>query len=278
MAKRPRYLTSAWYVGMVIFMILDLSPLIWMYFAALTPGDRLAASATAVFDVRYWSFHNFASVWSGLDFAQAFVNSAVLATCVGFLSVLLCTPPAYALSRFAFRGRTSLALLLLFGQLIPGIVVVVPIVLLLRTVHLTDTLVGLGIVYVIFDIPIGIWLLRGFLDAIPREMDDAAVIDGCNTLDVLRLIVLPLALPGLITVGAFTFLSSWGEYLLALSLITAPSNWTLPLALQEAFSQYSVDVGVLTAGGVVASLPVAVLFMFVQRSLVAGLMAGGVKA
>src|ERR1019366_8420716 len=112
------------------------------------------------------------------------------------------------------------------------------------------------------DIPLGVWLLRGFLDAIPRELDEAALVDGGGLLTILRHVILPLALPGIITVGAFTFMTAWGEYLFALSLITSNQNWTLPLALQEAFGRNGLDLGVLTAGGVIASLPVAIMFMF----------------
>jgi ABC-type glycerol-3-phosphate transport system permease component len=112
------------------------------------------------------------------------------------------------------------------------------------------------------------------LAPLPRELDESVLVDGGGLLTVLRHVILPLALPGIIAVGAFTFMTSWGEFLFALSLITSSQNWTLPLALQTAFSENTVDLGMLTTGGVSASLPVAVLFMLVQRSLVSGLTAG----
>ena len=277
MARRARLITIAWYAGMALFLPIFLSPIIWVYLASLAPSDRLAGSPYAVFDVRHYSFDAFSRVWNGFGFSRAFTNSALVCLAVAICTVVLCALPAYALSRYSFIGRNQLALAILLGQLVPGIVVVIPIVLLLRNIGMTDSLVGLAGVYLISAIPLGVWMLRGFLDAIPRELDESVLVDGGGLISVLRYVIFPLARPGIITVAAFTFISVWGEYLLALSLITSNQNWTLPLALQEAFGRNSVDLGALTAGGVIASLPVAVLFMFVQRSLVAGLASGGVK-
>jgi|NGEPerStandDraft_6_1074524.scaffolds.fasta_scaffold73808_2 ABC-type glycerol-3-phosphate transport system permease component len=275
--RRAHLLDLAWYVGMGLFLFVFLSPLIWVYLASVTPSNELASSWTGVFDVRHYTLDAFSRVWNGFGFSQAFANSTLVSASVAVCTVALCSLPAYALSRYTFRGRTSLAMAILLGQLVPGIVVVIPIVVLLRNIHLTDSLIGLAGVYTVSDIPLGVWLLRGFLDAIPRELDEAALVDGGGLLTILRHVILPLALPGIITVGAFTFMTAWGEYLFALSLITSNQNWTLPLALQEAFGRNGLDLGVLTAGGVIASLPVAIMFMFVQRSLVSGLVAGGVK-
>jgi ABC-type glycerol-3-phosphate transport system permease component len=277
MQRRAVLLDVAWYVGMGVFLLLFLSPIIWVYLASLTPSTLLAASPTAIFDVTHYGFAAFPRVWTGSGFGRSFLNSLAVAACVAMGVVLLCSLPAYALSRFGFRGRGGLALMVLLGQFVPGIVIVIPVVLLLRTVHLTDSLVGLGIVYLIGDISLGVWMMRGFMDAIPRELDEAVLVDGGRFVDVLRHVIFPLAQPGIITIGAFAFMTSWGEYLFALSLITSNQNWTLPLALQEAFSRNSVDLGALTAGGVLVSLPMAVLFMALQRTLVAGLTAGGVK-
>lgn len=277
MARRARLLDIAWYVGMILFLPVFLSPIIWIYFASVTRSSLLAASPTAIFEVRHYVFANYDTVWNGLGFQQAFINSLVVATCVAVCAVLLSCLPAYALSRFAFIGRDKLALAILLGQLLPGIVIVIPIVLLLRSLHLTDNLFGLGIVYVIGSIPLSVWLLRGYLNAIPRELDESVLVDGGRLIDVLRYIIFPLARTGIIAVGSFAFMGAWGEYLFAISLITSVGNWTLPLALQEAFTRNTVDIGVLTAGGVITSLPIAVLFMFVQRTLVAGLVAGSTK-
>ena len=219
------------------------------------------------------------SPMSGQDlaFSRAFLNTCVVSAVVALCTTLLASLPAYALSRYTFRGSGSLAMLILLGQLLPGIVVLVPIILLLRTLHLTDNLLGLGLVYTISGVPVAVWLLRGFLNAIPRELDESVLVDGGRMFDVLRHVIIPLALPGVVTVGALSFIGSWGEYLFALSLITSDQNWTLPLALQEAFSQNTLSLSGLTAGGVIASLPVSILFMVGQRSLISGLTAGSVK-
>ncbi len=275
--RRVALLDIAWYSGMTLFLLLFLSPIIWVYLAALTPSDELASSPTAVFDVGHYTLDAFPRMWNATGFAVSFLNSVKVGLAVAVSVILLCAPAAYALSRYAFRGRGVMAILVLVGQMLPGIVIVIPTVLLLRALHLTDSLVGLWVVYVIINIPLAVWLLRGFIDAIPRELDESVMVDGGRYLDVLRHIILPLASPGILTVGAFAFTAAWGEYLLALSLITSDDKWTLPLALQGAFGQNTVDLGALTAGGVMISLPVAVLFMVLQRALVAGLTAGSVK-
>jgi len=276
-ARRIARLDVVWYIGMTLFLLVFLSPIIWVYLASLTPGGELAASPTAVFDVRHYSLNAFPTMWSSVGFSTAFFNSIKVGLSVAVCVILLCAPAAFALSRYSFRGRGVMAVLVLVGQMLPGIVVVIPTVLLLRAFHLTDSLVGLWIIYVIINIPLAVWLLRGFIDAIPRELDESVLVDGGRFPDVLRHIIFPLASPGILTVGAFAFTAAWGEYLLALSLITSDDKWTLPLALQGAFGQNTVDLGALTAGGVMISLPVAVLFMVLQRALVAGLTAGSVK-
>ena len=277
MGRHTRWLDLAWYLGMGAFLCVFLSPIIWVYLASVTPAEHLGSSPTSIFDPLHYTFTAFAQVWNGYGFSRAFFNSLVLSACVALCTTLLSALPAYAISRFTFRGRSTLAMAILLGQLLPGIVVLVPIILLLRTIHFTDSLLGLGAVYAVSGVPVAVWLLRGFLDAIPRELDEAVLVDGGRLFDVLRYVILPLALPGVVTVSALIFISSWGEYLFALSLITSADNWTLPLALQEAFSQNDVSLSALTAGGVIASLPVAVLFMVAQRNLVAGLIGGSVK-
>jgi len=277
MTYRSIRLHIAWYAGMGVFLLLFLGPIIWVYLASLTPFTELAASPTGIFDVRHYSLAAFPRMWTSVGFSTAFFNSLKVAASVAVAVVLLCAPAAYALSRYGFRGRRAMALIILAGQLLPGIVVVIPTVLLLRSLHLTDSLVGLWFVYVIINIPLGVWLLRGFIDAIPSDLDEAVLIDGGRPFDVLRYVIVPLSRPGLMTIGAFAFTTAWGEYLLAVSLITSNDKWTLPLALQGAVAQNTVDLGALTAGGVMISLPVALLFMVLQRSLVAGLTAGSVK-
>jgi hypothetical protein len=162
-------------------------------------------------------------------------------------------------------------------QMIPGIVLVVPLIGTLRRVHLTDSLIGLILTYLLIGLPIATWMLKGYLDDIPRDLDEAALVDGASSTQVLRQILLPLMAPASVAVGAFVFLLSWGEYLFAVSLITSTDKKTLPLALQGAFGQYSVDWGMLLAGGAIICLPPALLFIFFQRFLVGGLTAGGVK-
>jgi len=161
--------------------------------------------------------------------------------------------------------------------MLPGIVIVVPLIVILRQLQLTDNLLGLTAAYLLLGLPLAVWMLKGYMDDIPPELDEAATLDGASPVQVLLQVIMPLMAPATVAVGAFAFLLAWGEYLFATSLLTSTEVRTLPLALQAAFGQYTIDWGMLTAGGVIISLPPAVLFLFFQRYLVGGLTTGGVK-
>jgi ABC-type glycerol-3-phosphate transport system permease component len=208
---------------------------------------------------------------------QAFLNSAIVALMSSIVVTVVSTLAAYGLSRFGFRGRGFAGGLLLAGQLVPGLVVLVPLVVAFRQLGLADSLVGLTIAHLTLGIPIAVLLLRNYLADIPVALEEAAIVDGCSRIGALFRIVLPLLRPALAAVTAFSFILSWGEYVVALSLITTEGKKTLPLAMQSLFQLYGVDLGVVMAFGVVISLPVAILFMFIQRSFVSNLGTGGVK-
>ncbi|WP_022901874.1 carbohydrate ABC transporter permease [Humibacter albus] len=272
--RRDRARTTWWAVAQLAAAAVFLAPIIWMYVASFRPS--LDIKAGGLIPSRL-SFDNYINLFQLGTVPQAFLNSAIVAAISAVAVTVISTLAAYALSRFRFRGSGFVAGLLLAGQLVPGLVVLVPLVVALRQFGLANSLGGLTIAHLTLGIPIAVLLLRNYLADIPPALEEAAIVDGCSRIGALVRIVLPLLRPALAAVTAFSFILSWGEYLLALSLITDDSKKTLPLAMQSLFQLYSVDLGLVMAFGVVISLPVAVLFMFIQRSFVSNLSTGGVK-
>lgn len=257
-------------VGALIF------PIIWLYLTAFKPEGEMFGDPLAILP-RSLTTDNFARIWSAVGFRDAFRNSLLVAGASALVVTIVALFAAFSLSRFQYRGRGLFSGAILAVQMLPGIVIVVPLIITLRNLGLTDNLFGLGITYLLLGLPIAVWMLKGYLDDIPRDLDEAATVDGASNLQILWQVLMPLLAPATVAVGAFAFLLAWGEYLFAVALITSTERKTLPLALQAAFGQYSIDWGMLTAGGVIISLPPAILFVFFQRYLVGGLTSGGVK-
>ena len=258
----------------VVVAILFLAPIIWMYVASLRPNLDIRSGDLIP---THLSLDNFVHLFQLGIVPQAFLNSAVVAGISSVVVTVVATLAAYSLSRFSFRGRGLVGGFLLAGQLVPGLVVLVPLVVAFRQLGFGDSLVGVTIAHLTLGIPIAVLLLRNYLADIPVALEEAAIVDGCSRIGALFRIVLPLLRPALAAVTAFSFILSWGEYVVALSLVTTDSNKTLPLAMQSLFQLYGVDLGVVMAFGVIISLPVAILFMFIQRSFVSNLGTGGVK-
>jgi ABC-type glycerol-3-phosphate transport system permease component len=257
-------------VGVFIF------PVLWLYLTALKPPKDMFSGPLAIIPTEI-TFDNFARIWAAVGFQTAFRNSLIVAGVSSVIVTLAGLCAAYSLSRFRYRLQPVFSGAILAVQMLPGIIIVVPLIVILRQLRLTDSLLGLTIVYLLLGLPIAVWMLKGYMDDIPLELDEAATLDGASPLQVLLQVIMPLMAPATVAVGAFAFLLAWGEYLFALALLTSTEVRTLPLALQAAFGQYTIDWGMLTAGGVIISLPPAVLFLFFQRYLVGGLTSGGVK-
>lgn len=260
----------------IVLVFLLIFPVIWLFLTAIKTQEDMFGDPYSLIPHSV-TFDNFTRMWHSAGFQDAFKNSFIVAGCTAVIVTSVAFAAAFSLSRFQYGLNGTFANMILAVQMIPGIVLVVPLIGTLRRVHLTDNLFGLILTYLLIGLPIATWMLKGYLDEIPRDLDEAALVDGASSTQVLRQILFPLMAPASVAVGAFVFLLSWGEYLFAVSLITSTDKKTLPLALQGAFGQYSVDWGMLLAGGAIICLPPALLFIFFQRFLVGGLTAGGVK-
>jgi multiple sugar transport system permease protein len=221
-------------------------------------------------------------IWSTIPLATYFKNSLIVSVVSTVLSVTVALFAAYAISRYAFRGRHAFSLVVLSTQMFPGILFLLPLFLIfvriqvLLGIQLNGSYLGLIITYLTFSLPFAIWMLVGYLDSIPRELEEAAMVDGSGPMGALLRIIVPAAIPGIIAVGVFAFITAWGEVLFA-SVLTNESTRTLAIGLQGYATQSNVYWNQLMAASVVVSIPVLVGFLSVQRFFVRGLTAGAVK-
>ena len=249
-------------------------PVGWMILASFLPESQLferGASAAAMTGAHY------RALFDERDFWVPIRNSLVVAGATTLLSVSLGATCAYALARLRFPGRDALLALLLGVSMFPQIAIVSPLYLMLREAGLINTYPGLVLPYLTFAMPLAVWLLVGFYRQLPRELEEAARVDGASEARAFRLVVLPLAAPGLATTAILTFLYAWNEFLFALSFTLGPERYTVPVAITLFRGQYQVPWGQVLAAAVVATLPVALLALAFQRRIVAGLTAGAVK-
>ena len=228
------------------------------------------------------TFSSYIQMWQTVPLAHYFVNSLIVCTCAAALSVLVATFAAYAVSRHRFRGRRVFTLAVLSTQMFPGILFLLPLFLIFVSIGnatgitLLGSRTGLIITYLTFSLPFSIWLLVGYFDSIPRGLDEAAWVDGCGPLRALFRVVIPAAIPGIVTVAIYAFMTAWGEVLFA-SVMTNDATRTLAVGLRDYSTQNDVYWNQIMAASIVVSIPVVAGFLLMQRFLVTGLTAGSVK-
>ncbi len=260
--------------GYVVFLAF---PLLWMLSSSFK-SPREVGSATSGLLPQEPTLVNFSDAVQRADLVQSAANSARVAVATTVLVVLIALPAAYALARFRNRMGSVATGWILVSQVFPVILVVIPLFLILKQFQLVNTLTGLTLVYLVYSLPFALWMLRGYVATIPRDLEEAAAIDGAGRLRVIRSIVLPLLMPGVVATGMFTLISSWNEFFFALVLIQDPAQATLPLTLARFVgAEGQVQLGALTAGSLLATVPSLLFFALIQRRLTSGLLSGAVK-
>lgn len=280
--KQPTVAFQAFvYIGMTLLTCLVLYPVMIVLKKAFEPGERFALSASPVPDSFSWEHFDklLSSTNSSGDFLflQYALNSAFVAIATTILGLVLACTAAYALSRFRFAGRQAGLAAFLAVQMFPGTLLLMPLYVILHELGLLNRLFGLVLVYATTAIPFCVWTLKGYFDSLPKELEEAARLDGASTFGIFWKIMLPLAKPGLAVTGLFSFMTAWNEFILASTFLTDDSVYTLPVLLKSSVGRYSADWGLFAAGAILTSLPVMALFYFLQRYLVGGLTAGSVK-
>jgi multiple sugar transport system permease protein len=276
MRAKAVVLTVAHRLAILAYVVFALFPLFWLLKVSLTPNDLLYTEGVRMWPSRI-TFDHFAFVLKHSDFPIFFRNSLIVAGSTSIVVTLLASLSGYALSRFTFRGKYWIVGLMLLTQMFPLVMLVAPIFKILSPLGLTNSLTGLVIVYTAFNLPFATFLMQSFFDGIPKDLEEAAMIDGATQFVAFRQIILPLTLPGIAATLGFVFTAAWSELLFALMLISSNSASTFPVGLLTFVSKFSVDFGQMMAAGVLALIPACVFFLLIQRYLVQGLTAGAVK-
>ena len=254
------------------FVVITLIPIVWILDIAISPGNALGGEIGDSF-----STEHFSKILEGDSFWIWFRNSLIVSIGTSLLGLVIAIPAGYAFSRYKFTGRDVSMFAFLLVQIFPGIIILVPYFLVMKTLGLLNSHLGLILAYCVTALPLCVWMLKGFFDTVPRELEEAATLDGCNQFQVFTKVVLPLSLPAVAVTALFSFLAAWNEFLLALTFNTSNDMYTLPVGLASLISSTGQAWGDFAAASILVSLPVALLFLFFQKFLIEGLAAGGVK-
>jgi ABC-type glycerol-3-phosphate transport system permease component len=273
---RRAFVLLVTYAVLVIAVMVVLFPVFWMTSSSLKPQPELFARNLTMLPVE-WTLENYRNIWQLTDFPIYFWNSFKVAAISTFCAVIVSMYAAYAIARIRFTGRYAFGMLLLTTQMFPHILIVIPLFLIIRRMGLLNTHLALIIAYTAFALPFSIWLLRGFFEAIPEELEDAAAIDGASQLGTFHRIILPLAGPGIAAVTMFNFIRAWNEFLFALVFLQSHELFTLPLGLASFQEEYTFRWDLIMAGASIITLPVLFFFLLMQRFIVQGLLGGAVK-
>jgi len=264
------------YVILLCAFIFAVFPIVWTLLTSLKSNADIVTA-----DIQYVPLHptfqNYVSLWEQAGFPAMFLNSAIVTLMTVLACLVVGITGAYSLSRYRFRARGQILLFYLVIRMFPAVLLLLPIFIALRVLGLYDTHAGLALAYTAFLTPVAIWMLKGFFDTIPPELEDAARIDGCTRAGAIVRVVLPLARPGVAATAVLIAISAWNEFLFALMLTTSQGIRTWPVGLQLMVGEYQLPWGLLTAGGIISIAPILLFFAVVQRSLVRGLTLGAVK-
>ncbi|MND32223.1 Trehalose transport system permease protein SugB [compost metagenome] len=269
-------LVGAHRIAILLFVLFALFPIFWLVKVSVTPNDLLYSEGVRLWPSRM-TFDHFSHVLNNSSFPLFFRNSLIVSGSTAIIVTLLASLSGYALSRFNFRAKYWIVALMLLTQMFPLVMLIAPIYKIMAPLGLTNSLIGLIIVYSAFNVPFATFLMQSFFDGIPKDLEEAAKIDGATQFMAFRQIILPLTLPGIAATLGFVFTAAWSELLFALMLISGNDSATFPVGLLSFVSKFSVDFGQMMAAGVLALIPACLFFFLIQRYLVQGLTAGAVK-
>lgn len=258
---------------MLAILVFTLGPYLWMFITSVSDESTLFTEGPSLLNA---TIDNYTRLFRTVGFADNLLDSFIVAGGTVIVGLSLSVTAAYSFSRFNFRGKRILMLQFLLINMFPLVLLILPLFVVMRVLGLLDTHIALIIANSTVAIPFSIWMMVSYINGIPRSLDEAAMTDGCSRMQALRRVVLPLCLPGIIATGIYIFITSWNEYLYALTLGGREVR-TITVAVQTLIGEYEVQWGLLTAGGIVGALPATVLFLLVQKRLISGLTQGAVK-
>jgi multiple sugar transport system permease protein len=269
-------------VWVVVLLAFAATPMLWMLSTSLK-GQFAALQQPPEWIPSHPTLDNYTMLLSprsavGPQFLRYFLNSMIVSLTTTLLGILIAVPAAYAFSRFRFPGRDFLFFAVLVRNMFPVVVFLIPLFILMRTLHLVNTHASLILTYMTFGLPLSIWLLKGFYDNIPEELERAARIDGASRFKAFWLIIVPLSSPGIIATAIYAFIGAWNEYVYALTFLNSESLLTLPVGLQHFFTEFATNWPGLMAAAFIMSVPVVLMFLVLQKQFVRALTEGAIKA
>ncbi|HEY6039820.1 MAG TPA: sugar ABC transporter permease [Kofleriaceae bacterium] len=282
MTRQPRLATRILaHLAVIVLVMVVLYPVMLVVKKAFEPGRDFALSPSPI--PTTLTLDNFRGLFGARGshgeylFVRQALNSVVIALATTVVGVFLSCTAAYALSRFRFPGRKTGLTTFVVVQMFPSTLLIMPLYVVLDKLGLLNSITGLVLVYSTTAIPFCVWTLKGYFDGLPRELEEAARIDGASAWLIFRKIILPLARPGLAVTALFSFMTAWNEFILASTFMTSESRYTLPVLIQSSVGEFSSQYGLFAAGAIVTSVPVMAVFYVLQKYLVGGLTAGAVK-
>lgn len=277
MERLPRGVRPLQYVALAMYLVFLGFPLIWLLSTSFASPQDLVRLHPGLFPDQP-TLQNYVTAFSAQALVRSAMNSLIVAIATAVLTVVVALPASYAVVRLRSRMAKPILGWVLVSQLFPFILLVIPIFLILSSTGLVDSRSGLVLIYVVWILPFALWMLQGYVRELPLDIEEAAMVDGASRLQVLRSIVFPLLLPGIVATTLFAFITAWNEFFFALVLIKSPELETLPLTLARFVGLEGVArLGPLAAGALVATLPGLALFGFIQRGLIGGMTAGATK-
>jgi multiple sugar transport system permease protein len=274
----PRFKSAAMAIVLVVLMLFIFFPTFWMLSTSLKPNED-AFAVPPKWVPETVTFENYETQLNDRSgFRNYFRNGVIVSLGTALVSIIVAMPAGYAFARLRFRAKRMLLLIILASQMFPAVIIVITLYSLYREITLLDSYAGLILAFTSFSIPFSVWMLRGFCESVPEEIEEAAFVDGCSRVGILWRIVIPLIRPGMIAVGLFSFLNAWNNLLFALSLTTRLDMRTIPPGFLLTYvGEFQYKWSDMFAGSVLVTLPTVILFIGLQRFLVRGLMAGAVK-
>jgi len=264
------------YVVIFVSLIFFLLPMLWIIYTSFRTQASIF-TGDVISPLQEYTLENYRTILSVTDFVTFFLNSFKIASVVTLLSLFCSVIAAYALSRFDFKGKNTLIMGVFSTQMFPQVLLVIPMYIVIFTLFLLDTVIGVVLGQLILVLPFQVWMLKGYFDNIPMDLDEAARIDGCNIAQRLLYVVLPVAAPGIMVAAFFSFVVSWGDFLIVSIINQSQRTATVTLIIQRLSSALLIRWGQVAAATVLTIVPTIILFFFVQNRLVTGLTAGAVK-
>ena len=252
-------------------------PIYWMIVSSIRPERDLFKTPTFLPETIDWQFTSYQNLLELTDYPLQFMNSLVVAMAVVFITLIISVIIAYVVTRYRVPGKTLIVGSMLYAYMFPPLMLAIPLLSIFATLGLSDSLIAVILAHCTLTIPLGVWMLWGFFKVMPFDLEEAAMVDGCSRAGAFFRVVLPLSLPGIITVSIFSFLLSWTDYVFAFVLVSSDTNKTLPVGLASLIGSFDARWGELMAGATLIAIPLFLMFVFLGRYFIKGLAAGAIK-